>query len=114
MTNDIVEIKVAIQGDAVGGQGYMAVRGENVCAFYIDGWGKTGRIYPICSSQSTTFFEDGKFKSSEDYPSLTLEDGEEGSSITEIYFPEFEGWQVHSVSGGKTMGVCLVNRKGWE
>ena len=114
MTNDIVEIKASIQGDAVGGQGYMAIRGENVCAFYIDGLGKTGRIYPIYSSQSTTFFEDGKFKSSEDYPSLTLEDGDECSSITEIYFPEFEGWQVHSVTGGKTMGVCLVNRKGWE
>ena len=114
MINDIVEIKVAVQGDAVVGQGYMAVRGENVCAFYIDGLGKTGRICPICSSQSTTFVEDGKFKSSEDYPSLILEDWEEGSSITEIYFPEFEGWQVHSVSGGKTMGICLVNRKGLE
>jgi hypothetical protein len=114
MINDIVEIKVAVQGDAVVGQGYMAVRGENVCAFYIDGWGKTGRIYPICSSKSTVLCEDGKFKSSEDYPSLTLEDGSRDSSMTEIYFPEFEGWQVHSVSGGKTMGVCLVNRKGWE
>ena len=81
----------------------MLKKSGDVAAFYLDGWGKTGRIYPISTCQST--WMDGEVLS---YPSITLEDGEDDSSLTEICFPEYEGWRVHCVSGGKIMAICLV------
>lgn len=104
MQKDTVEVLVVQQGDAVcGEQGYLLKKAKNIAAFYLDGWGKTGRIYPISSCQSVWL--DGEVLS---YPSITLEDGEDESSLTEICFPEYEGWQVHCVSGGKIMAICLV------
>ena len=104
MQKDTVEVLVVQQGDAVcGKQGYMLKKSNDVAAFYLDGWGKTGRIYPISTYQSA--WSDGKVLP---YPSITLEDGEDDSSLTEICFPEYEGWRVHCVSGGKTMAICLV------
>lgn len=101
---DTVKIQVLLQGDAVvSEEGYMEVQAENIVAFYVDGWGKTSRIYPICTSQSS--FIDGK---QVDYPSMTIEDGEEDTALTDICFPEYEGWRIHSAFGGKTMAVCLV------
>ena len=104
MEKDSVEVLVVQQGDAVcGNQGYMLKKSNDVAAFYLDGWGKTGKIYPINICQST--WSDGKVIP---WPSIILEDGEDESSFTEICFPEYEGWRVHCVSGGKTMAVCLV------
>ena len=104
MQKDTVEVLVVQQGDAVcGKQGYMLKKSDDVAAFYLDGWGNTGRIYPISSCRSVWL--DGEVLS---YPSITLEDGEDDSSLTEICFPEYEGWQVHCVSGGKIMAICLV------
>ena len=104
MQKDTVEILVVQQGDAVcGSQGYMLKKSNDIAAFYLDGWGKTGRIYPISTCQST--WSDGKVIPC---PSITLEDGEDDSSFTEICFPEYEGWRVHCANGGKTMAVCLV------
>lgn len=103
MTNQ-VKIVIAQQGDAVCGEfGYCSIKHDNICAFYVDGWGKTGRIYAVCSSD--TVFVDGKLLN---YPSIVIEDGDSESDDTEIYFPEFEGWKVHSMNGGKTMSVCLI------
>ena len=106
MNKDSVKVKVevAFQGDAFVGQGYMLKSSENVAAFYIDGGGHTGRAYPICSS-STVTFADGSFL---DYPSIDIEDDCTDSVLTTIYFPEYIGWKVHSVGGGKTMSICLV------
>ena len=104
MEKDTVEVLVIQQGDAVcGKQGYMLKKSNDVAAFYLDGWGKTGRIYPISSCRSVWL--DGEVLS---YPSIALEDGEDDSSLTEICFPEYEGWRVHCVSGGKIMAICLV------
>jgi hypothetical protein len=102
-----ISIEISIQGDAVpGSEGYLAQISDTMATFYVDGWGKTGRIYPV-SSSSSVFTKEGNLKH---FPSITLEDGEDGeeaSTFTEIYFPEFEGWSVFAVSGGKTMAVCL-------
>jgi hypothetical protein len=98
-----VLVQVVSQGDAVCGEsGYMLKRGENVAAFFLDGWGKTGSIYPLCTSSS---FWNGE--SLIESPSITIEDGADDSMVTEICFPEFKGWNVHAVSGGKTMSICL-------
>lgn len=102
---DSVLVKVSMQGSAVAGQDYMLKRSENVAAFYIDGWGETGRIYPVASS-SSVYFTDTKEELK--VPSLTIEDGREDTPLTEIYFPEYGGWNVHSVGGGKVMAVCLI------
>lgn len=100
-----VQIQVIQQGDSVAGnEGYMLVNGGDVVAFYLDGWGKTGRIYPVMTCSST--YLDGMIH---DYPSMHIEDGE-SDGVTEIAFPEFVGFDVHSVSGGKTMAICLVRR----
>lgn len=104
MTKDSVEIRVLQQGDAVCGEtGYMLKRGDNVAAFFLDGWGNTGRVYSVMSSSISCI--DGKYLP---IPSLTIENGNVNSTFTEICFPEFEGWNVHSVSGGKTMAICLT------
>lgn len=105
--NNITEVKIEIanQGDAVtGAVGYLAQVSDTMATFYVDGWGKTGRIYPLCTCDSVYFPETKTFKK---YPTIAIEDGEENSDISEIYFPEFEGWNVFAVSGGKTMSVCL-------
>ena len=101
---DKVQVQVLQQGYAVcGTEGYMLKRSEDVSAFYLDGWGKTGRIY--CLSSCDTSFINGNIVN---IPNLWIEDGEDDSSITEICFPEFEDWRVHCTGGGKTMAVCLV------
>ena len=104
------EIKVCFQGTAVAGDtGYMLVGNDEVVCFYVDGWGNTGRIYPVCSSSKTFFHETREVK---DYPNVTIQSGsdDENEVFTEIYFPEFEGWDVFCVNGGKTMSVCLRKR----
>ena len=101
---DEVQVLVLKQGDAVcGAKGYMLKRSEDVAAFYLDGWGKTGRIYCLNSCNSSAI--DGKIAN---IPSLWIEDGAAVHAITEICFPEFEGWRVHCTGGGKTMAICLV------
>lgn len=99
-----VQINILNQGSAVcGSEGYLLKKSSNVAAFYLDGWGKTGRIYPV-STCSTTIINGESYS----YPSITIEDGEDESTLTDIYFPEFAGWDIHSVSGGKTMAICLT------
>ncbi len=106
MTN-CVKISVACFGDAVcGATGYVAIKHDDVCTFYVDGWGSTGRIYPVASS-SSVFTEHENVNC----PSITIENGEDNTTLTEIFFPEFEGWEVFSMSGGKTMSVCLIKPK---
>lgn len=101
---DTVQVLVLQQRDAVcGAKGYMLKRSEDVAAFYLDGGGNTGRIYSLSSCDSSSI--DGKIAN---IPSLWIEDGEDSSAITEICFPEFEGWRVHCTSGGKIMAICLV------
>lgn len=100
---DRVKVVVLYQGDAVcGDYGYILKQGEGVAAFYLDGWGNTGRIYPV--SYSSVSYVDGKHIKC---PSIEIENGD-NSMCTEIYFPDFEGYRTHSVSGGKTMSICLV------
>lgn len=103
-------VKVSLQGKAVvSDRGYLLKgnTGVGIVAFYVDAWGESGRVYPICTSNSVWTEEQHK-----NYPSVSLEDGQDiDSDITEIYFPEFEGWSVFSVSGGKTLSVCLVKRE---
>lgn len=104
MQKDTVEVLVIHQGDAVcSARGYMLKKSTDVVAFYLDGWGETGRIYPISTCTSPW-----SGKEVLHCPSITLEDGEDDSSFTEICFPEYEGWRVHCVTGGKTMAICLV------
>jgi hypothetical protein len=87
------------------GNGYNVKNGENVVAFYVDAWTKTGRAYPM-SSSSSIYFHDTK--ETLNYPSIQYEDGETETGFAEMWFPEFEGWHVHAVSGGKTMSICLT------
>lgn len=105
-TDREVIVKISYQGDAVpGNRGYMLVGGSDCVAFYVDGWGATCRIYPVSYSSTVYIHESKELKN---FPSITLENGDEDSTLTDIYFPEYEGWDVHSVGGGKTMSVCLV------
>jgi hypothetical protein len=102
--NKTIKVAVKHQGAAfVGEEGYMAIRADNVVVFYLDGWGKTGRAY--CETSCRSVMINGIQKL---YPSMLISDGDDDSAWSEIYFPEFEGWDVHSVNGGKTMSICLV------
>lgn len=101
---DKVKVLVTQQGDAACGEyGYMLKRSENIAAFYLDGWGVTGRIY--CNAYSNSTYFDGKVAN---FPELCIDDGQDDSSLTTICFPEYEGWSVHCAGGGKTMAVCLI------
>lgn len=105
--SDTVKIQV-MSGDAssVGKEGYMIVRGQNVVAFYLDVWNvPSGRLHFLCSCQTTLDYSTFE---QYDYPSLGLDEDDGGDTFVEIAFPEFPGWQVHSVNGGKTLSICLV------
>ena len=104
MNKDSVKVEVAFQGDAFVGQGYMLKSSENVAAFYIDAQGETGRVYPA-STSSIVCLSDGGFMSC---PNIDIQDAYTDSVLTTIYFPEYLGWKVHSIGGGKTMSICLV------
>lgn len=107
LENKTTPVITSVQGDAVAANvGYLVKgSGTSVVAFYVDGWGKTGRIYPMASSSSISI--DSVIYN---LPSLWVGDGEEGSDLTGIYFPEFEGYEVFCAEGGKTMQVCLVKK----
>jgi len=58
-TADKVQVLVTQQGDAVcGEEGYGLKLQENIAAFWLDGWGETGRIYWSGYSDSA-FFKNG-------------------------------------------------------
>lgn len=101
MKNEVF-VKVLRQGQAVCGQTHGLKLGRNVAAFKIEGMGKTGRIYVDCTGYQDI---DG-----EDYPvpTIALIDGPDEQDSTDICFPDFPGWTVHAVEGGKTMAVCLT------
>lgn len=103
--NQSVQVSILHQGKSVCSQnGYMLDIGKNVAAFYLDARGGTGRIYPVSISSKSVI--GGKIKN---VPSLIISDEFlSPESFTEIAFPEFEGWSIHSVSGGKTMAICMT------
>jgi hypothetical protein len=104
--SDTIQVQVFNGGqDKIGPYGYMALRGENVVAFHVDARDvPTGRLYPVATCRQTV---DHKTHKSYDFPCVTLDDGEDGEMI-DLSFPQFEGWQVHSVFGGKTLSICLA------
>lgn len=114
-TVQVVQLKVGeteIKDIKLGDVGYMAKRGENVVAFYLDAWTDTGRADPLGLSSSVYFTDT---KETKNYPSFCFDDGayddgngEDKMKFGEVYFPEFEGWSVFSVTGGKTLSICLV------
>ena len=103
---DKIEVKVFNGApSAVGKEGYMAVRGKNVVAFYVDVCDvPNGRLYPYGTCKQTVNHQ--TFESF-DFPCIFLDDGEDGEML-DVAFPEFEGWAVHSAFGGKTLSICLV------
>jgi len=109
--SDTVQVKIKLvpgKPFKMGEVGYMAVRGKDVVAFYLDAWTNTGRAYNSSTCDQVYITETGEWRH---FPSIMLDDGDEfESNFAVIYFPEFEGWQVHSVSGGKTMSICLVRK----
>lgn len=110
-----VKVLVSSQGDVeLSDEGYYLIQGKNeagdeVAAFYIDARGKTGRAWPLASSSTATIKQDEDWVSM-NCPSVLFEPHEEDGSCTEIYLPEYEGWDVHSIRGGKTVAMCLVKR----
>lgn len=107
MLDDEVKVVVTYQGSvAVRGVGYMLKKGDGVAAFYLD---TKERSWPAGSSSHTNHFSaDGNFTHSEEFPSIFLISSDEDEEWTEIGFPEYVGWMVHSVSGGKVLSVCLT------
>lgn len=106
MSDKIKVLVVSGDTSSVGKKGYMVVRGENVVAFYLDVWNvPSGRLHFMFSCKTTLDYSTFE---QYDYPSLGLTEDDGGDTFVEIAFPEFQGWQVHSVNGGKTLSVCLV------
>ena len=99
--NNVI-VKVVSQGlPVLAEHGYDVSLGEGVVAFFVDAWGETGRAYPVCSSSV--------LHGNLEVPSICFESGEnEEETWTEVCFPQFDGWHVHSISGGKTVAVCLT------
>lgn len=114
MQSDTVKVVQLKVGDTetkdikLGSAGYMLKRGDNVVAFYLDAWTNSGRAYPVSTSNCTFIPETKEVKN---YPSLHFDNSAERADdleYGEVYFPEFEGWSVFSVTGGKTMSICLI------
>lgn len=84
--------------------GYMLKRSANVAAFYADVIGDCNRAFPTSTCSSVVL--DGGLTLKK-YPSIMLIDSDD-TELAEIYFPEFEGWNVHCAHGGKTLSICLT------
>ena len=92
------EVKVIQQGTVkITSVGYMLETGENCAIFFFD---VGDRAYPVASSA----YDVGS-------PSLWLEDNEDEDHWTYVCFPDFIGWSVHCVSGGKVISVALRKDK---
>ena len=76
--------------------GYMLVGNDECIAFYFD---TDSRAWVEASSYTD-----------EDYPCVYILGAGEEEDMLEVSFPEFKGWRYHSSSGGKSIGICLVNR----
>lgn len=110
--SDQVKVKTSsVNGGLILGEGYLKRYSEEagICTFHADvRASSTGRAFPI-SYGSSVYFPLGKILKR--YPSIFLENGKEAvdeCQATEFYFPEFEGWRVFSVTGGKIFSICLV------
>ena len=77
--------------------GYMLVGNNECVAFYFD---TNSRAWVEASSYTE-----------EDYPCVFLAGVKEDEPVLKVSFPEFKGWRYHSSSGGKSIGICLVNRE---
>lgn len=101
-----IRVQTVVCGTAVlGSHAYDIKHGDTVVAFYVDAWGKTGRAWPISTSSAVGI--NGELVN---IPSIVFESGDDNTDevLTEVCFPDFPGWDVHSCSGGKTVAVCLT------
>ena len=107
---DTVQVEMKHYGKPfrMGEKGYVTVRAENIIAFHLDAWTDSGRAYPDSTSDWVFIPETKEHKH---FPCIILDNGDEfESDFSAVYFPEFEGWKVHSVSGGKSLAICLVRK----
>lgn len=97
-----VTVEYAFRGTVLAiDHGYMLKLGDNVAAFCIDMILPT---YPVSTCDNVVVENEWK-----EFPSVCIDHVDNPLSISsDIYFPEFSGWRVHSVSGGKSMAICLV------
>lgn len=96
MNERTVKVEV-VHGDIQIGQGYCLVGNDEVIAFFVD------PSHRVCV--------EGFSNTNDNFPSIFVSENEESETWTEIYFPEYKDWDVHSAGGGKTLSVCLVNRR---
>lgn len=100
---DMIRVQTVQQGAAVLAETAYDVKAYiNVVAFYVDAWGETGCAWPVASFGSAT----------NSFPTITFESAYETNEtpLTEVCFPDFPGWDVHTVRGGKVVAVCLTRR----
>lgn len=99
----MIRVQTVQQGAAVLAEtAYDVKAGIDVVAFYVDAWGETGCAWPVASFGSAT----------DAFPTITFESAYETNEtpFTEVCFPDFPGWDVHTVRGGKVVAVCLTRR----
>lgn len=106
MSDQVKITNLNITSEVQIGNGYMLKKGDNVAAFYADQIGEALRAYPLASSTSFSVVDGVSRK----IPSIILETSEGAGETQEISFPEFEGWDVHCVSGGKILSICLTKQ----
>lgn len=104
------EAKVVVQGEAVlGSRAYVAMKSENIICMYLDAWGETGRAWPEMWSSSSFDSSTGQH-----YPCIWFAATEEDEVYTHVEFPELIGWEIFSVSGGKTCAIVLTKGEMFE
>ena len=93
---EIVTLTEGLELKVTSGGGYMLLGNDECVSFYFD---TNQRAYVEASSYTP-----------EDYPSVFIAGNNEEAPWIEVCFPEYKGWRYHSSSGGKSIGICLVNR----
>lgn len=92
----IVTLSKGHELEVTSGGGYMLLGNDECVSFYFD---TNQRAYVEASSSTQ-----------DDCPSVFLAGTYEDAPYLEVCFPEYKGWRYHSSSGGKSIGICLVNR----
>ncbi|MBU9534604.1 hypothetical protein KTE49_29665 [Burkholderia multivorans] len=104
-----IRFEISMQGAARVSHTYIARQAKGIVAFYLEMHSKRCEIIAMGSDADGTpviDIEAGEYASH-------LDESNPKDSLTEIRFPDFKGWSVHSTASGRyTIAICMIRNMG--
>ena len=100
-----VKFEISMQGAPRMSHTYIAKQADGIVAFYLEMHSKRCEIVAMGSDADETPVID---ISAGDH-GLHLDESKPKDAITEVRFPDFKGWSIHSTSSGRyTIAICMI------